>query len=168
VPDATLIVGYRLVVFDADDTLRRTIEPGKPCPHSSNEWVLMPRVREVLGRHDWESDEGPRLGLASNQDQVGYGLLSYDAAHRLLRDLAYAATGITPDEAAIQLCPHSSTAGCCCRKPAPGMLVRIMQHYGISADDTVFVGNAEVDQEAARRAGVAFVWAADLFGREEL
>jgi D-glycero-D-manno-heptose 1,7-bisphosphate phosphatase len=159
-----LLQNYALVVFDADDTLRRTIVPGRPCPRAPGEWVLRPGVRDALGRVPWSGEHGPRLGLASNQDQVAYGLLSLEMARRLLRDLAVAATGSAPAEPALQLCPHAAEAGCECRKPSPRMLLNIMEHYGVGPEDTVFVGNAEVDQEAAARAGVTFVWAAELFG----
>jgi D-glycero-D-manno-heptose 1,7-bisphosphate phosphatase len=155
---------YSVVVFDADDTLRRTIVPGRPCPRAPGEWVLRPGVRQALSRVPWRAEHGPRLGLASNQDQVAHGLISLEMARRLLRDLAIAATGSAPGEPALQLCPHAADAGCECRKPRPGMLHRIMAHYGVGPDDTVFVGNGEVDREAAARAGVRFVWAADLFG----
>jgi D-glycero-D-manno-heptose 1,7-bisphosphate phosphatase len=163
-PEYDMLDGYRLVVFDADDTLRKTIVPGKPCPHRPGEWVLKPRVREVLQRVSWGEQSGPQVGLASNQDQVAYGLLSLEMARRLLRDLAVAATGNTPAEPALQLCPHSRDEGCQCRKPEPGMLLNIMNYYGVDPADTLFVGDSEVDREAAARAGTSFMWAADLFG----
>ncbi len=163
-PKVAALYGYRLVVFDADDTLRQTIAPGKPCPHAPGDWVLRPGVRETLLRVAWGGESGPQMGMASNQDQVGYGLLSLEMARRLLRDLAIAATGRAPDEGALQLCPHAPEAGCMCRKPAPQMLLSIMEHYGVEPTETLFVGNAEEDRQAAARAGVAFMWAADLFG----
>jgi D-glycero-D-manno-heptose 1,7-bisphosphate phosphatase len=159
-----MLQGYALVVFDADDTLRQTIVRGRPCPRAPGEWVLRPGVSETLGRVAWSGEHGLRLGLASNQDQVAYGLVSREMARRLLRDLAIAATGTAPADPALQLCPHAADAGCECRKPKPRMLLNIMEHYGVGPDDTIFVGNAEVDREAAARAGVTFMWAADLFG----
>lgn len=158
---------YRLFIFDADDTLRRTIPPGKPCPHRSDEWVLMPGVTEVLRRVHWNAAGGPRLGIASNQDQVAYGHLSFATARDLLRDLAHSATGGVPDDAALQLCPHPLESDCACRKPNPGMLLAIMDHYGIGPTDTLFVGNHEIDREAATRAGTAFAWSQDFFGQAE-
>jgi HAD superfamily hydrolase (TIGR01662 family) len=162
-PDLGIFHRYRLFIFDADDTLRRTTAPGKPCPHGPGEWELMPGVRETLAGIPWGRDGGPHLGLASNQDQVAYGHLSHETARSLLRDLALAATGTAPAEPAIQLCPHTPAVGCECRKPEPGMLLRVMEHYGLPPDTVVFVGNHEVDREAASRAGVSFVWAADFF-----
>jgi phosphoglycolate phosphatase-like HAD superfamily hydrolase len=43
------------------------------------------------------------------------------------------------------------------------MLITIMRHYRVSPDETVFVGNHEVDREAAARAGVAYLSSESLF-----
>jgi D-glycero-D-manno-heptose 1,7-bisphosphate phosphatase len=154
---------YRLFVFDADDTLRRTTSPGKPCPHGPGEWELIPGVRELLGSIQWSSQASPRLGIASNQDQVGYGHLSLTTARALLRDLAWAATNFVPPDEALQLCPHPLDQDCECRKPRPGMLLTIMDYYGVEPGDVLFVGNHDIDREAAARAKTAFSWSADFF-----
>jgi D-glycero-D-manno-heptose 1,7-bisphosphate phosphatase len=103
------------------------------------------------------------MGIASNQDHVGYGHLSLETARDLLRDLARQATGVELPDAALQLCPHRLDVSCRCRKPEPGMLAEIMDHYRVEPGETLFVGNHETDLEAARRAGTAFAWAADFF-----
>jgi D-glycero-D-manno-heptose 1,7-bisphosphate phosphatase len=86
-------------------------------------------------------------------------------ARELLRDLAHSAANFVPQDAALQLCPHPLESACGCRKPAPGMLLAIMEFYGIEPADTLFVGNHEVDREAAVRAQTAFRWAGDFFGQ---
>lgn len=158
---------YQLLIFDADDTLRRTTVPGKPSPHDRHEWELMPGVRETLSRISWGSPGAPKFGLASNQDQIAYGHLSIEMARGLLRDLALAVTGTVPPEEALQLCPHPLSLRCRCRKPEPGMLLRIMKFYGIEAAATAFIGNHKVDQEAAERAEIDFVWSDSLFSVEQ-
>lgn len=154
-------VAARLYIFDADDTLRRTLVPGQPCPRASGEWELLPGVAERLRAIPW--GRAARLGIASNQDQVGYGLLSEAVARRLLMEMAEAAAGHRPPPEAVQLCPHRLEVPCPCRKPGGAMLERIMAYYGVPRAATLFVGNAATDEEAARRAGVSFVWAHDFF-----
>jgi phosphoglycolate phosphatase-like HAD superfamily hydrolase len=39
-----------------------------------------------------------------------------------------------------------------------------MRDCGAAPGETLFVGDTEIDREAARRAGVSFVWAWDFFG----
>ncbi len=159
------VAPVRLFIFDADDTLRRTTTAGKPCPHAPGEWELLPKVETTLRRIRW----GPGaalLGVASNQDQVAYGWLSEAMARRLLEEMIAAATGCDPSFAAIELCVHPLEVQCDCRKPAPGMLLRILRHFDIAPEHALFVGDAGSDQEAARRGGIAFVSAKDFFGWE--
>jgi D-glycero-D-manno-heptose 1,7-bisphosphate phosphatase len=154
----------QLVIFDADNTLRRVTVPGRVCPWGPDEWEPLPGIREALTGTAW-GEGGLRLGLASNQDQVFYGHLSAEMAQRLLMDAAEAATGHRPEEGAARFCPHAMDAGCACRKPAPGLLLEVMAHFRIGPGQTLFVGDAEIDREAAARAGVAFLHVADLLAQ---
>lgn len=151
----------RLFVFDVDDTLRRCVVPGQPCPHRPGEWKLLPGVRERLSAMPW-GQTGPLLGLASNQDHIGYGLLSEQTCRALMETLVDEATDgrATPR---IAFCPHVPEDRCGCRKPAPGLLLGLMAEAGVAPSDTVFVGNADTDALAAARAGVRFVWAHRFF-----
>ena len=42
-------------------------------------------------------------------------------------------------------------------KPDPEMLLKCVTHFGLDAGETVYVGDQEVDREAAGRAGVRFI-----------
>jgi D-glycero-D-manno-heptose 1,7-bisphosphate phosphatase len=154
---------HRLCIFDADDTLRRCTVPGQPSPRNSGEWVLLRGVAQTLGSIPWNTAGGPFLGLASNQDQVGYGHMTEETARALLRDLAKAAAGVDLPDAALQLCPHRLESPCECRKPRPAMLLRIMAFYGVAPQETLFVGNSEHDRLAGEAAGTRYADAADLF-----
>ncbi len=153
----------RVLIFDADGTLRWTTVPGQPCPTSPDEWRLMPGVRERLSALDW-GPGGHRLGIASNQDGVALGDVSRDVAERLLRDLVEAAVGFVPEDAAIEMCTCTAEAGCPNHKPAPGMLHRILRRFGAAPEEALFVGDLDIDREAARRAGIEFEWAREFFG----
>ncbi len=151
-----------LIIFDADGTLRRTTVVGQPCPRSDTEWELLPDVRARLGAIDWRR---VHCGIASNQDQVGYGHLSAATAHRLLSALLHAATGCRPRPGAVRFCPHVLDIECPHRKPAPGMLLAIMRVFDVAPRRTLFVGDAECDRRAAVSAGVQFLAADAFFGR---
>jgi HAD superfamily hydrolase (TIGR01662 family) len=51
------------------------------------------------------------------------------------------------------------------RKPAPGMLLAAMADAGCEREETLFVGDWAEDEAAAVRAGCAFAWANEFFGR---
>nr|WP_280922907.1 HAD-IIIA family hydrolase [Rubellimicrobium aerolatum] len=155
-----------MVIFDADNTLRRVTVPDQPCPHGPGEWEPMPGVRDALAGVRW-GPGGLLMGIASNQDHIFYGHLSAEMAQRLLMDAAEAVTGHRPPPGAVRFCAHAMDAGCACRKPAPGLLREAMDFHGVGPAATLFVGDAEVDRKAARRAGVAFLHVADLLARAQ-
>lgn len=153
----------RLYIFDADGTLRRTTVEGLPCPNRPGEWELIPGVRERLAEIDWGR---ARFGVASNQGGVGLGYLSFAAARRLLEEMVVAAFGVVPPPpGSIELCPHAPQLGCPCRKPKPEMLLRLMRRYGAGPHETLFVGDMDRDEGAARAAGTRFMWAHEFFKR---
>jgi D-glycero-D-manno-heptose 1,7-bisphosphate phosphatase len=55
---------------------------------------------------------------------------------------------------AVFFCPHTPEANCECRKPRPGLIRSAVQAAGIPAAQTLMVGDAVRDVEAARAAGV--------------
>jgi D-glycero-D-manno-heptose 1,7-bisphosphate phosphatase len=154
----------KLYIFDADGTLRRTTVPGLPCPNRAGEWELIPGVRERLARIEWGGLRGARFGVATNQGGVALGYLTLAAARRLLAEMVYEAFGVPPPPGSIEICPHAPHAGCACRKPEPTMLLRLMRRFGATPAETLFVGDMDRDEEAARRAGTHFAWAHEFFG----
>ena len=52
------------------------------------------------------------------------------------------------------------------RKPRPGMLIQAMQDRGVSAAETLYVGDRDEDKGAARAAGCQFSDARDFFNRD--
>ncbi|MCL4767901.1 MAG: HAD-IIIA family hydrolase [Hyphomicrobiaceae bacterium] len=156
-------VETRLYIFDADGTLRWTTVEGQKYPTRSGEWRLMPNVRQRLAGIPW-SAAGPWLAVASNQNGVAEGLLDEPTARRLIQYMLVEALGRVPERTSVELCVCSEQAGCDCRKPAPGLLLRLLRAHRISPAEALFVGDLPIDAEAARRAGIPFVWAHDFFG----
>ncbi|MBW4422644.1 MAG: HAD-IIIA family hydrolase [Myxacorys californica WJT36-NPBG1] len=53
------------------------------------------------------------------------------------------------------------------RKPQPGMLKLAMVRHNHPPEDCLYIGDRPEDEEAARRAGVAFEWAEDWITRHQ-
>lgn len=149
----------KLIIFDADGTLRRCTIFGQPCPNNSEEWELMPNVKETLIEF---SDI--HFGIASNQAGVAYGYLDDDTAAQLLYDLEFELFGNT---AFVIFCPHAVESKCKCRKPETDMLDRIMDWFTCLPSETLYVGDMESDEQAAINVGCSFMWAKDFFSWEE-
>lgn len=158
---------YKLIIFDADGTLRRCKDPKQVCPNKPDEWELIPGVKEKIAALD-----STVFGIASNQAGVALGYLTEEAAQKMLWDLYVEAFG--PDTAyhpsQVRLCPHNPKDDCDCRKPKLGMLLDIMSVYdevtgkSLGKHEVLYVGDMESDKEAAERAGVGFMWAWEFFG----
>lgn len=151
----------RLIIFDADGTLRRCTVSGQPCPNGPGEWELIPGVLEkIQALH-----ERTRVAIVSNQGGVGLGHMTEAMAYKLLEDLAESAFW-EPRRwfSWIFACCHAPRDFCACRKPSPLMLYRAMEHAHVRPMDALYVGDMESDREAAQRAGVDFLWAWEFFG----
>lgn len=92
---------------------------------------------------------GFSVAVASNQSGIGRGLLDIDTLaliHEKMRELVGAAGGRIDH---IVFCPHLPDAGCDCRKPLPGLLVQIGEHYDIPLNTVSVVGDSLRDLQAA-------------------
>jgi HAD superfamily hydrolase (TIGR01662 family) len=171
--------GYKLVVFDVDGTLAETYKT-----------KLLPGVGGWFERRPAE----PGVAIATNQGGVG---LRYWMEHegfgnpkayptrdriiyrmrvlaRLLRVpwkyvyVAFAyrnkkgeAGPVPPEFAEDPYWRHDW------RKPEAGMIRQAMADQGVTASETLMVGDREDDRGAAELAGVAFMWADVFFGRRQ-
>src|SRR6266700_898375 len=90
---------------------------------------------------------GVRVSVATNQSGIGRGVISeldLDAVHRkMASDAKIAHASID----AIFYCPHAPNAQCACRKPAPGLIIAAITQSGISAANTLVIGDAPRDVE---------------------
>jgi D-glycero-D-manno-heptose 1,7-bisphosphate phosphatase len=134
------------VLLDRDGTLVRDVG----YPHRLDDYELLagvgPALRKLAGA-------GYRLAIVTNQSGIGrgyFGVADYERFHaRLLGDLA--AAGVAID--ATFVCPHAPEAGCDCRKPQPGLLLRARDELGADLAASWVVGDTDRDVTAAVRAG---------------
>ena len=170
---AVLNPDLKLIIFDADGTLRRCKDPTKICPNTPDEQELIPGVQEALAWFETPASPQVEMAVVSNQGGVGLGYMTQEMAiacvQRMCEELWPRER--TSRDVMCQLCPHAPTAGCLCRKPNPYMLFRaifeLVHTRGVEFDlqkQVLFVGDLRSDEEAAARAGIPFRWAYDFFG----
>jgi D-glycero-D-manno-heptose 1,7-bisphosphate phosphatase len=120
---------------------------------------FLPGVLEGL---DLLKSAGYAFAIATNQPGPAKGQFSVEAVHRTHHALvaALADNGITLSS--VEVCwhhPQGSPHGvpelkmiCDCRKPAPGLLLRAMEHGDFDPTRTWMVGDSQADVEAAQHA----------------
>lgn len=87
--------------------------------------------------------------VVSNQQGIARGLVTWETLEHIESRLREAGV----DAAAFYYCPHLADAGCACRKPKPGMLLKAAQDHGLDLAQSVLIGDAESDVLAGRAAG---------------
>lgn len=138
----------RFVFLDRDGTLIR--DPGYGPEIADYE--LLPGVAEGLKRF---VDAGFELAIVTNQSGIGRGY--FDESHyetfrdHVERDLAARGVKIVQS----YHCPHLPDAGCGCRKPEPGMLLRARDELGADLGRSWVIGDKDSDVELAARGGCA-------------
>lgn len=131
------------VLFDRDGTLVEDI----PYNGDPSRVRLRPRVGTALRRL---RSAGVAIAVVTNQSGIGRGLLTPGQVVRVNRAIERMIGPI--DGWAV--CPHGPDAGCACRKPAPGLILRVAARLRVPLDRCVVVGDRLTDVEAAAAAGV--------------
>ena len=117
---------------------------------NTDEWRPISGSIEAIARL---SKGGYTVTVASNQSGLARGLFDRNALRAMHRKLQRLVTAKGGHIDRIVVCPHDPNDGCDCRKPAPGLLLRLARHYGTSLDGVAAVGDSLRDLEAAARAG---------------
>lgn len=137
----------RLVILDRDGVINRDSREFVKTP---DEWIPLPGSVEAVARL---SSAGYTVAVASNQSGLARGLFNEAtlvAMHDKFRALVDAAGGAV---GRIEWCPHGPDDGCECRKPSPGLLVRIGRHYDVALENVPVIGDSMRDLQAAVAVG---------------
>jgi D-glycero-D-manno-heptose 1,7-bisphosphate phosphatase len=140
-------VTRRAVFLDRDGVLSRAfVRDGKPYPPKSlDELEVLPQVPEALQAL---KAEGFDLIMVTNQPDVTRGSIKrevVDAINDRLR------IDLLLDE--VVTCFHDDGDNCDCRKPKPGMLLRMQKERNIDLSRSFIVGDRWRDIEAGIAAG---------------
>jgi D-glycero-D-manno-heptose 1,7-bisphosphate phosphatase len=133
----------KLLILDRDGVIN---EDSDAYIKSLEEWIPIPSAIAAiadLSRAGWT------VAVATNQSGIArgyYDLATLDSMHVRLRELVAEQGG---EIGLIVHCPHGPDDGCDCRKPRPGMLKRIAEHYGVDLAGIWFVGDSSGDLDAA-------------------
>ncbi|HEV2075222.1 MAG TPA: HAD-IIIA family hydrolase, partial [Thermoleophilaceae bacterium] len=93
------------------------------------------------------------LAVVSNQSGIGRGLLDEATVRAVNRRVEELLGPVGP----WLVCPHAPEAGCGCRKPEPGLVLRAAELLGVEPAACAIVGDIGADVEAARTAGARAV-----------
>lgn len=138
----------RNVLLDRDGTI--IVEKHYLCDPAQVE--LAPGAGQALAEL---SRAGLGLYVVTNQSGIGrgyYGEADFLAVQARLGELL-AEHGVRLD--GVVHCPHDPKQGCDCRKPAPGLWLRLAEQAGLDASSTAMVGDNASDVAFGLGCGLA-------------
>ncbi len=149
----------KLIILDRDGVINYDSPDYIKSP---NEWIPIPRSLEAIAKLN---KAGFRVAVATNQSGIGRGYYTEEtltAIHQKMQDLLAKKKGHID---AIFYCPHLPTDNCECRKPKPGLLHKIAEHFQCSLEKIPFIGDSKCDVEAAIAVNAAPIY---ITGKPEI
>jgi histidinol-phosphate phosphatase family protein len=130
------------VLFDRDGTLVVDV----PYNGDPRRVEPVPGAARALGRL---RAAGIATGVVSNQSGIARGRLSAADVEAVNARMADRLGPLGP----VAYCPHGPGDGCDCRKPAPGLILRVAAELGVDPARCAVIGDIGADVEAAAAAG---------------
>jgi len=137
----------KLVILDRDGVINYDSEHFIKSPA---EWKPLPGSPEAIAKL---TQAGYRVVVATNQSGIGRGLFDMDTLNAMHNKMHRAVQAVGGRIDAVFYCPHSADSNCDCRKPRPGMLLRIAGCFNTDLTDVPAVGDSLRDLEAAAAVG---------------
>ena len=138
--------GRAAVFLDKDGTLIENV------PYNVDPALirLTPRAGEGLRRMQ---QCGYKLIVISNQSGVGRHYFPEEALQGVEERLRNMLAPLDVSFAGFYWCPHAPEAGCACRKPEPGLILRAADEHDVDPQRSWMIGDILNDVEAGHRAG---------------
>lgn len=139
----------RAIFLDRDGVLNRKAPEGEYVTEVQD-FVLLPDVLSALHRL---YTHGYRLFVVTNQRGLALGKLSWETLAEMHRNLCdrVASAGARIEQ--IEVCPHDFSDQCDCRKPRPGMILRLASTHHLDLANSWMIGDSPSDVEAGLAAG---------------
>jgi D-glycero-D-manno-heptose 1,7-bisphosphate phosphatase len=139
----TLEYRMSLVLLDRDGVIN---EDSSDYIKHPSEWLPIPGSLDAIARLN---RTGHTVAICSNQSAVARGLMTTDDLDAIHEKLRTALSEVGGHIDGIFCCTHAPDAGCSCRKPEPGLLLRAMTELNATPERTTFVGDALRDIHAS-------------------
>jgi D-glycero-D-manno-heptose 1,7-bisphosphate phosphatase len=137
----------KLVIVDRDGTVCVEREGYIQTP---DEWEPLPGALDAIARLN---HAGYHVVIAANMPGLGRGLFDTAALNAIHTKMAKQLATVGGRIEAVFFCPHAPEEACTCRKPAPGLFLKIGERYKVDLKQVHAVGNSLSDVLAAQAAG---------------
>lgn len=136
-----------LIILDRDGVINQDSDD---YIKSADEWIAINSSLAAIAKL---TAAGYNIAVATNQSGLSRGFFSLNTLTEIHTKMLKNIEDMGGCINAIEFCPdHPDQAGPN-RKPAPGMLLKLFQQFGVKAENTWFVGDSISDINCALNAG---------------
>ena len=140
----------KLVILDRDGVINHDSDD---YIKTVDEWMPIDGSIEAIAQL---KNNGYKVAIATNQSGIGRGYYSVETMHQMHQKMADLLAPLNAKVDLIEYCPHLPEENCSCRKPKPGMIKEIQQHFNVDLSQTYFVGDTLSDLSTADHAKMRF------------
>jgi D-glycero-D-manno-heptose 1,7-bisphosphate phosphatase len=155
-------VGVKAIFLDRDGVIN---ENRPDHVKSWDEFAFLPGAVEAIAR---VSRASVPVFVISNQAIVNRGIVTHDAVDAINSRMVRAIEAQGGRIEDVVFCPHRDEEMCDCRKPRPGLLLRLAQSHSLDLREAAFIGDALTDMEAGQAVGCQTILVLTGRGREQL
>jgi D-glycero-D-manno-heptose 1,7-bisphosphate phosphatase len=130
-----------------------------------SEFQFLPGAPEAIARL---AEAGIQVFIITNQAIVNRGMVSRERVDGVNRRMVEEIECRGGSIAAVAYCPHRPDERCSCRKPQPGLLLRLADEHRLELSATVLIGDALTDIQAGQSAGCRTILVLTGRGAEQL
>src|SRR5713226_8102184 len=107
-----------------------------------DEYVPIPGAAEAVARL---KQSGWPVVIVSNQSGLARGLFGPEALAAIMTKMQSVLEAAGGGADVVYYCPHAPAAGCDCRKPAPGLLLRAAREHALDLGRSYLIGDKWCD-----------------------
>lgn len=142
----------RAVFLDRDGVINEVKTERVNLVNRPEDFHLLAGVPEAIAKL---RQLGFRVFVVTNQGGVGLGYITEGMLMKIHQKMRRDLTAQHPEAIIddIIYCPHKPMEGCSCRKPRPGMILKMAQKHQVDLSQSWMIGDRKTDLEAGNRAG---------------
>lgn len=136
-----------LIVLDRDGVINYESDNYIKSP---DEWIPIPGSLEAIAGL---KNAGHTVVVATNQSGIGRGYYTHEILADIHQKFSNLLSELGTQVDGIFYCPHRPDEYCGCRKPQPGLFHQIASEHGADWSNSITVGDALRDIQAAQAVG---------------
>jgi len=137
----------KLIILDRDGVINQDSDD---YIKTVDEFIPLPGSLEAIARL---KQAGYTIAVATNQSGIARGYYDETTLAAMHDKLAHLLDKQSGEIDYIAYCPHGPNDDCGCRKPLPGLLTEIGNHFNVELADVPIIGDSLRDIQAARAVG---------------